>query len=81
AVLWILCIWQLVLRFKPETASSSTSPPPCENKGVYKNGFCLCTEEWTGQRCEIVNFCENSIYSVNTSENFTFTRIIVDRYG
>ncbi|XP_053872384.1 adhesion G-protein coupled receptor G7 [Malaclemys terrapin pileata] len=79
AVLWILCIWQLVLRYKTETSSPSSLL--CGNKGEYKNGRCFCTEEWIGQRCEIVNFCENSIYQVNSSVKFTFTRIIVDRYG
>ncbi|TFK05351.1 Adhesion G-protein coupled receptor G7 [Platysternon megacephalum] len=60
---------------------SSSSSLLCENKGDYKNGRCHCTEEWIGEHCETVNFCENSIYSVNSSEKFTFTRIIVDRYG
>ncbi|XP_029769109.1 adhesion G-protein coupled receptor G7 [Terrapene carolina triunguis] len=79
AVLWILCIWQLVLRYKTETSSSSSLL--CENKGEYKNGRCFCTEEWVGPHCETVNFCENSIYPFNSSQKFTFTRIIVDRYG
>ncbi|XP_065279654.1 adhesion G-protein coupled receptor G7 [Emys orbicularis] len=81
AVLWILCIWQLVLRYKTETSSSSSSSLLCGNKGEYKNGHCFCTEEWLGPNCETVNFCENSIYSFNSSQKFTFTRIIVDRYG
>ncbi|XP_074918054.1 adhesion G-protein coupled receptor G7 [Chelonoidis abingdonii] len=85
AVLWILCIWQLVLRFKTETSSPSPSPSPspllCKNKGEYRNGVCFCTEEWIGRRCDTANFCENSTYVVNSSEKVTFTRIVVDRFG
>ncbi|XP_006130799.4 adhesion G-protein coupled receptor G7 [Pelodiscus sinensis] len=82
-VLWILCIWQLVLRFKSEP--SPPSPSPCENSGAYENGLCLCPGEWTGPRCETVNFCGNSTYLFNSSQNsseiFTFKRIVVDSYG
>lgn len=80
AVLWILCIWQLVLRFKTETSSPAPAPLLC-NKGEYRNGVCFCPEEWTGLYCETANFCEDSTYVVNSSTKFTFTRIVVDRFG
>ncbi|XP_074839635.1 adhesion G-protein coupled receptor G7 [Carettochelys insculpta] len=77
AVLWMLCIWQLILRFKPEI--SPTSPSPCEH-GTYENEVCLCPEEWTGQYCQIVNFCDSSSY-ISSSENITFSRIVVGHIG
>ncbi|XP_067402484.1 adhesion G-protein coupled receptor G7 [Emydura macquarii macquarii] len=86
-VLWILCIWQLVLRFKPETSLPSPHPQPpfCRNNGVYQNGSCLCPDEWIGQRCEKVNFCNSSTYTTNSSQspsqNLSFTTIVVGRYG
>ncbi|KAK7826495.1 hypothetical protein U0070_017076, partial [Myodes glareolus] len=54
----------------------STSVQFCRNGGTWQNSRCICTEEWTGLRCTIANFCENS-----TALNFTFARIAVGRYG
>ncbi|EMP34098.1 Putative G-protein coupled receptor 128 [Chelonia mydas] len=68
------------ISFRIWSPSKTSSPLPCKNKGHYENGLCLCTEEWIGPRCEITNFCADSIYKVN-EEIFTFTRIVVDRYG
>ncbi|NWR73994.1 AGRG7 protein, partial [Centropus unirufus] len=83
--LWVLCIWQLVLRFKTDTTESMVPPCFCFNGGVCQDGACLCPEEWVGSLCEIVNFCEASTYTVNISESstnsLTFERITVGKYG
>ncbi|NXH19622.1 AGRG7 protein, partial [Bucco capensis] len=83
--LWALCIWQLVLRFKTDTTEPVVPPCFCLNGGICRDGACMCPEEWVGSLCEIVNFCEASTYTVNTSgiitENLTFGRIIVGKYG
>ncbi|EHB09891.1 Putative G-protein coupled receptor 128, partial [Heterocephalus glaber] len=55
---------------------SSTPIEFCRNGGTWENGRCICTEEWKGLRCTIVNFCENTTYM-----SFTFARIPVGRYG
>ncbi|NXL84735.1 AGRG7 protein, partial [Alectura lathami] len=80
--LWSLCVWQLVIWFHTETPG-----PPCFclNGGVCQDGTCVCPSEWVGSFCEIVNFCEDSTYTANISENviknLTFERIIVGKYG
>ncbi|CAM9648250.1 unnamed protein product [Bubo scandiacus] len=83
--LWALCIWQLVLRFKTDITESVVRPCFCLNGGVCWNGACVCPEEWVGSFCEIVNFCEASSCTVNTSEgiikSLTFEPIIVGKYG
>ncbi|CAK6441590.1 unnamed protein product [Pipistrellus nathusii] len=72
-----LTIWMAV---KILTATPSSSGRPfkgdCRNGGTWQNGTCLCTENWKGLRCTIINFCENS-----TSGGFTFDNISVGRYG
>ncbi|NWX14871.1 AGRG7 protein, partial [Aegotheles bennettii] len=82
--LWALCIWQLV-RFKTDTTVSTVPPCYCVNGGICQDGTCMCSEEWVGSLCEIVNFCEASTCTVNFSEgiikNLTFERIIVGKYG
>ncbi|XP_068762835.1 adhesion G-protein coupled receptor G7 isoform X2 [Struthio camelus] len=83
--LWTLCIWQFVVRFRTETTESMLPPCFCLNNGVCQDGTCICPEEWVGSLCEIVNFCEASIYTANISEgilkNLTFQRLIVGKYG
>ncbi|NWS72101.1 AGRG7 protein, partial [Crotophaga sulcirostris] len=84
-ILWALCIWQLVLRFKTDTTESVVPPCFCLNGGICRDEICVCPEEWVGSLCEIVNFCEASTYTVDISENvtknLTFERIIVGKYG
>nr|XP_025968112.1 adhesion G-protein coupled receptor G7 [Dromaius novaehollandiae] len=84
-ILWTLCIWQIVVRFKTETTEPVLPPCFCLNDGVCQDGACVCPEEWVGSLCELVNFCEVSIYTANISEgilkNLTFQRIIVGKYG
>ncbi|XP_074019955.1 adhesion G-protein coupled receptor G7 [Numenius arquata] len=83
--LWALCIWQIVLRFETDTTGPGVPPCFCLNNGICRDGACVCPEEWVGSHCEIVNFCEASIYTANMSEsiikNLTFERIIVGKYG
>ncbi|NXS97244.1 AGRG7 protein, partial [Jacana jacana] len=85
AVLWALCIWQLVLKFETEPTEPGAPPCFCLNGGDCQDGDCVCPEEWVGSLCEIVNFCEASTYTVNISEsiikNLTFERIMVGKYG
>nr|XP_048278909.1 adhesion G-protein coupled receptor G7 [Myodes glareolus] len=73
-----LGIWRLAVRINRDLSVSvpSTSVQFCRNGGTWQNSRCICTEEWTGLRCTIANFCENS-----TALNFTFARIAVGRYG
>ncbi|NXA36583.1 AGRG7 protein, partial [Eudromia elegans] len=66
--------------------TGSVSPPCfCLNDGVCQDGACVCPEEWVGPLCELVNFCEASVYTESISEgilkNLTFQRIIVGRYS
>ncbi|KGL72729.1 putative G-protein coupled receptor 128, partial [Tinamus guttatus] len=83
--LWTLCIWQLVTRFKTETTGSVSPPCSCLNDGICQDGACVCPEEWVGPLCELVNFCEASVYTESTAggllKNFTFPRIVVGRYS
>ncbi|KFQ31395.1 putative G-protein coupled receptor 128, partial [Merops nubicus] len=83
--LWALCIWQLVLRFKTEPTGPVVPPCFCLNGGVCQEAACMCPAEWVGPLCEIVNFCEASTCTVNTSDSITktltFGRIIVGKYG
>ncbi|KAM4889428.1 adhesion G-protein coupled receptor G7 [Thomomys bottae] len=78
AVVLGLSIWRTVIRIQRGTFSSPTTTTTqfCRNGGTWENGRCICTEEWRGLRCTIVNFCENSTY-----QEFTFARIPVGRYG
>ncbi|XP_048202460.1 adhesion G-protein coupled receptor G7 [Perognathus longimembris pacificus] len=78
AVVLGLSIWRIVIRIHRGTYSppSSTTTEFCRNGGTWENGRCICTEEWRGLRCTIVNFCENS-----TFQQLTFARIAVGRYG
>ncbi|XP_057621649.1 adhesion G-protein coupled receptor G7 [Chionomys nivalis] len=73
-----LGIWRLAIRISRGLSASVPSTPVqfCRNGGTWQNSRCICTEEWTGLRCTIANFCENS-----TALNFTFPRIAVGRYG
>ncbi|NWU89118.1 AGRG7 protein, partial [Upupa epops] len=81
-ILWALCIWQLVLRFRTE---SEVPPCFCLNGGTCQDGACVCPEEWVGPLCETVNFCEASTSSVSISDGvikiLTFDRIVVGKYG
>nr|KAF6381117.1 adhesion G protein-coupled receptor G7 [Pipistrellus kuhlii] len=72
-----LTTWMAV-KILTETPPSSGRPfkGDCRNGGTWQNGTCLCTEDWKGLRCTIINFCPNS-----TSGNFTFGNISVGRYG
>lgn len=73
-----LGIWRMVVRINRGSSVSVSSTPVqfCRNGGTWQNGRCICTEEWTGLRCTIANFCENSTFM-----DFTFGRIPVGRYG
>ncbi|NWX97464.1 AGRG7 protein, partial [Nothoprocta ornata] len=68
-----------------ETTGSVSPPCFCLNDGVCQDGSCVCPEEWVGPLCELVNFCEASIYTESISggilKNLTFQRIIVGRYS
>ncbi|KAM6223992.1 adhesion G-protein coupled receptor G7 [Rhynchocyon petersi] len=60
---------------------SYPSPPNptiefCKNGGTWENGRCICTDQWKGLRCTIVNFCEKS-----KTDGFNFERIAVGKYG
>ncbi|XP_031468934.1 adhesion G-protein coupled receptor G7 [Phasianus colchicus] len=80
-----LCIWQLVVRFHKETTGPVVPPCFCLNGGFCQDRACVCPNEWTGQFCDIVNFCEDSIYTMNVSENviknLTFEKILVGKYS
>ncbi|XP_042532688.1 adhesion G-protein coupled receptor G7 [Dipodomys spectabilis] len=78
AVVLGLSIWRIVIRIQRGTFSppTSTTTQFCRNGGTWENGRCICTEEWRGLRCTIVNFCENSTY-----QELNFARIPVGRYG
>ncbi|XP_064000055.1 adhesion G-protein coupled receptor G7 [Pogoniulus pusillus] len=84
-ILWALCIWQVVLRFKTDTADSVIPPCFCLNGGIYQDGACVCPDKWVGSCCEIVNFCEASTYTVDISgstvKTLTFGEIVVGKYG
>ncbi|XP_006890102.1 PREDICTED: probable G-protein coupled receptor 128 [Elephantulus edwardii] len=73
-----LGIWRCVIRIQRGSYAPPSSTPVelCRNGGTWENGRCVCTDEWRGLRCTIVNFCEED--QVN---NFTFQRIPVGRYG
>ncbi|OXB61566.1 hypothetical protein ASZ78_010423, partial [Callipepla squamata] len=74
-----------------------TTGPPCSclNGGFCQDSACVCPSEWAGPFCDIecvflysfctVNFCEDSVYTVNVSENvmknLTFERTIVGQYS
>ncbi|KFU86406.1 putative G-protein coupled receptor 128, partial [Chaetura pelagica] len=80
-------LWTFPSSFFIYTDTTESVVPPCfcVNGGVCRDGACMCPEEWVGSLCEIVNFCEASTYTVNTSEgimrNLTFERIIMGKYG
>ncbi|XP_004606877.2 adhesion G-protein coupled receptor G7 [Sorex araneus] len=73
-----LAIWRTVVRIQGGKTAPPTSSPInlCKNGGQWKNGRCICPEDWKGLRCTIVNFCEGG-----TSGGFTFGKIPVGRYG
>ncbi|NXD07178.1 AGRG7 protein, partial [Nothocercus nigrocapillus] len=68
-----------------EATGSVSLPCSCFNDGVCQDGTCVCPEEWVGPLCELVNFCEASIYTESIAggilKNLTFPRIIVGRYS
>ncbi|XP_040516201.1 adhesion G-protein coupled receptor G7 isoform X1 [Gallus gallus] len=80
-----LCIWQLVVRFHKETTGPVAPPCFCLNGGFCQDRTCVCPSEWAGPFCDIVNFCEDSVYTVNISENviknLTFERVVVGKYS
>ncbi|XP_054556633.1 adhesion G-protein coupled receptor G7 isoform X2 [Talpa occidentalis] len=73
-----LGVWRTVTRIQEETICSISDITAffCQNGGTWMNGRCICPEEWKGLRCTINNHCEKS-----NSENFTFEKIPVGRYG
>ncbi|XP_010596924.1 adhesion G-protein coupled receptor G7 [Loxodonta africana] len=73
-----LAIWKAVIKIQRGTFSPPSTIPTefCRHGGTWENGRCICTEEWKGLRCTIINFCEESEY-----ENLTFPKIPAGKYG
>ncbi|XP_004378222.1 adhesion G-protein coupled receptor G7 [Trichechus manatus latirostris] len=73
-----LVIWRAVIRIQRGTFTPPSTIPIefCRHGGTWDNGRCICTEEWKGLRCTIVNFCEESNY-----DNLTFRKIPAGKYG
>ncbi|XP_041115938.1 adhesion G-protein coupled receptor G7 [Polyodon spathula] len=89
--LWGACIWQILLRFKPDSSVTPTSPSPfpsptptpipctCLNNGTCQNGECICPNEWQGDQCQTAYFCESS--TDNSTEVLSFNRILIGFSG
>nr|XP_014343742.1 PREDICTED: uncharacterized protein LOC106703430 [Latimeria chalumnae] len=62
------------------TSVPTITPIPCncQNNGTCRNGVCICSDEWTGDKCQTANFCNSS---VDNNSSLTFDRIIVNRSG
>ncbi|XP_049641553.1 adhesion G-protein coupled receptor G7 [Suncus etruscus] len=73
-----LAIWRTVIRIQRGKISPPSNIPIefCRNGGKWKNGRCVCPEDWKGLRCTIVNFCEPE-----SIKGFPFGRIPVGTYG
>ncbi|XP_055965128.1 adhesion G-protein coupled receptor G7 [Sorex fumeus] len=78
----ILCFYSTKGEGEDEEEFEEAVPPTsipvklCKNGGEWKNGRCVCPDDWKGLRCTIVNFCEGG-----TIDKFTFGKIPVGRYG
>ncbi|XP_058885184.1 adhesion G-protein coupled receptor G7-like [Acipenser ruthenus] len=93
--LWGACIWQLLVRFKPDSSFTPTSPSPfptptptptptpcpCLNNGTCQNGVCICPNEWYGDLCQKAYFCESSTYNSTTTVLLSFNRILIGFSG
>ncbi|XP_043927581.1 adhesion G-protein coupled receptor G7 [Protopterus annectens] len=94
ALLLTVWVWLIITAYTkaagsiplPHPTTPSTTTPPaiqCQNNGTFRDGICICLDEWKGDYCEIANFCEESFSCEMTDcrTNVTFDRILIGRYG
>ncbi|XP_063043733.1 adhesion G-protein coupled receptor G7-like [Engraulis encrasicolus] len=56
-------------------ATTSQAPLICVN-GELQNGVCICPDEWTGDTCDIANFCDETSLG-----GLTFPKTVIGWYA